>query len=285
MKPHVVDVTQDDFESVVLQGSQQTPVMVDFWADWCAPCKQLAPVLESLAEEYQGAFVLAKVDTETNQMLSAQVGVRSLPTVLLVKEGQVVDHFMGALPEGEIREFLNKHIEAPAVDGMTLANELMSEGDLEGAVEAFKALVEADPDNHDAYLGLAEALEQQGQFDDALAIVTRLPEEFSDNPVVQRLNAQAQLQDLVEDAPSLSECEIRFEQNPDDPETQYFLAARRAQAGQLDLAIEQLIELVRHHRDYRDDGARLLLLKLFELLGKEHPAVRAGRRRLATVLN
>lgn len=285
MKPHVVDVTQDDFESVVLQGSQQTPVLVDFWADWCAPCKQLAPVLESLAEEYQGAFLLAKVDTEANQMLSAQVGVRSLPTVLLVKEGQVVDHFMGALPEGEVREFLNKHIEAPAVDGMTLANELMSEGDLEGAVEAFKALVEADPDNHEAYLGLAEALEHQGQFDDALAIVTRLPEEFSANPVVQRLNAQAQLQDLVEDAPSLAECEIRFEQNPHDPEAHYFLAARRAQAGQLDQAIEQLIELVRNHRDYRDDGARLLLLKLFELLGKEHPAVRAGRRRLATVLN
>ena len=285
MKPHVVDVTQDDFESVVLHGSQQTPVLVDFWADWCAPCKQLAPVLESLAEEYQGAFLLAKVDTEANQMLSAQVGVRSLPTVLLVKEGQVVDHFMGALPEGEIREFLNKHIEAPAVDGMTLANELMSEGDLEGAVEAFKALVEADQDNHEAYLGLAEALEQKGQFDDALAIVTRLPEEFSANPVVQRLNAQAQLQDLVEDAPSLFECEIRFEQNPEDPEAQYFLAARLAQAGQLDQAIEQLIEMVRQHRDYRDDGARLLLLKLFELLGKEHPAVRAGRRRLATVLN
>ena len=152
--------------------------------------QKLAPVLESLAEEYQGAFLLAKAIPKPTNAFSP-VGVRSLPTVLLVKDGQVVDHFMGALPEGEIREFLNKHIEAPAVDGMTLAKELMSEGDLEGAIEAFKALVEADPDNYEAYLGLAEALEQQGQAKDALAIVTRLPEEL-DNPLVQRLNAQAQ---------------------------------------------------------------------------------------------
>ena len=106
MTPFVIDVSQDDFESVVLQGSQTQPVLVDFWADWCAPCKQLAPVLESLAEEYQGAFLLAKVDTEANQMLSAQVGVRSLPTVLLVKDGQVVDHFMGRFPKVRSVSFL-----------------------------------------------------------------------------------------------------------------------------------------------------------------------------------
>lgn len=285
MNPYVVDVSQDDFEQVVLQGSQTQPVLVDFWADWCAPCKQLAPVLESLAEEYQGAFILAKVDTEANQMLASQVGVRSLPTVLLVKDGQVLDHFMGALPEGEVREFLAKHIEAPTLSGIEMARELADEGDIEGAIEAFNALVEADPENHEAFIELAALLDARGQSADAQAICARLPDEFADHAIVQRLRAQAQLHDLVDEAPTLAECESLVSQDANNLEARYFLAARQAQAGQIETSIDGLLAMVRDHRDYNDDAARILLLKLFDLLGKDHPAVRAGRRRLATVLN
>lgn len=285
MNPYVVDVGQDDFEQVVLQGSQTQPVLVDFWADWCAPCKQLAPVLESLAEEYQGGFLLAKVDTEANQMLASQVGVRSLPTVLLVKDGQVLDHFMGALSEGEVREFIAKHIEAPTQSGIEMARELADEGDVEGAIEAFNALVEADPENFDAFAELAALLDLNGQAQDAQAICERLPESYDDHPIVVRLKAQAQLHSLVDDAPNLAECQALLATNPNDLDARYYLAARQAQAGQIDEAVEGLLDMVRAHRDYNDDAARLLLLKLFELLGKDHPAVRQGRRRLATALN
>ena len=285
MDSFVVDVSQDDFERIVLQGSQQQPVLVDFWADWCAPCKQLAPILESLADEYNGAFLLAKVDTEANQMLAAQVGVRSMPTVLLVKDGQVLDHFMGALPEGEVRAFLEKHIEKPALSGVEMARELADEGDIEGAIEAFNALLESDPENFDLFVELAALLDLNGQSEEAQAICQRLPETYADHPIVQRLKAQAQLHSLVDDAPTLTECQTLVEQDRDNLDARYFLAARQAQAGDLDNAVEGLLAMVRDHRDYREDGARTLLLKLFELLGKDHPAVRQGRRRLATLLN
>ena len=285
MNSFVVDVSQDDFERIVLQGSQQQPVLVDFWADWCAPCKQLTPVLESLADEYQGAFLLAKVDTEANQMLAAQVGVRSMPTVLLVKDGQVLDHFMGALPEGEVRAFLEKHVEKPALNGLELARELADDGDLEGAIEAFNALLEADPENHDAFVELASVLDMNGQSDEAQAICERLPDSHADHPIVQRLKAQAQLQSLVGDAPTLLECQAQLDADPANLDARYFLAARQAQSGQLEQAISGLLDMVSQHREYRDDGARTLLLKLFELLGKDHPAVRQGRRQLATLLN
>lgn len=285
MNPYVVDVGQDDFEQVVLQGSQTQPILVDFWADWCAPCKQLAPILESLAEEYQGGFILAKVDTEANPMLASQVGVRSLPTVLLVKDGQVLDHFMGALSEGEVREFLQKHIAAPTLSGIEMARELADEGDIEGAIEAFNALVEADPENYDAFAELAALLDLNGQSQDAQAICQRLPESYNDHPIVQRLKAQAQLHDLVDDAPDLAQCQALLADNPENLDARYFLAARQAQAGQIDEAIAGLLDMIRHHRDYKEDAARLLLLKLFELLGKDHPAVRQGRRQLATALN
>lgn len=285
MNPFVVDVGDDDFESVVMQGSQTQPVLVDFWADWCAPCKQVAPILESLAAEYQGAFLLAKVDTEAHQMLASQVGVRSLPTVLLVVDGQVADHFMGALPESEIRAFLDKHIQAPSLNPLDVARELIDAGELDAAIGELNAIVLADGENHDAFLELAAALNLRGDNDDAAAIIERLPVDYANHPTAMRIKAQAALHALIDDAPDLVTCKAQFDANPADPENAYLLAAREAQAGELDSAIERLLALVMHHREHRDDGARKMLIQLFDLLGKEHPNVRAGRRRLATALN
>ncbi len=285
MNPFVVDVGDDDFESVVMQGSQTQPVLVDFWADWCAPCKQIAPILESLAEEYKGAFILAKVDTEAHQMLASQVGVRSLPTVLLVVNGQVADHFMGALPEGEIRAFLNKHVQAPTLSPLEVAREQIDANDLDAAIATLNAIVEQDSENHEAFLEMAAALNLRGDNDDAAAIIERLPADYVNHPTAMRIKAQAALHALIDDAPDLATCQAQFEANPSDPENSYLLAAREAQAGQLDSAIERLLAMVMHHRDHRDDGARKMLIQLFDLLGKDHPNVRAGRRRLAMALN
>ena len=285
MSQFVVDVSTEDFETVVMTGSQNQPVLVDFWADWCAPCKQLAPVLESLAEEYQGAFLLAKVDTEAHQMLAAQVGVRSLPTVLLVINGQVADHFMGALPESEVRAFLDKHVQAPAADPLTQARALIDAGEVDSAIELLNAVVADDAENHEAFLELAAALNLRGDNDDAAAIVERLPAEYATHPTASRIKATAALHALIEDAPNLAECQAQHAKSPEDPEINYLLAARQAQAGQIDEAVARLLDLVRDHRAHREDGARKMLLQIFDLLGKDHPAVRNGRRRLATLLN
>lgn len=206
MSQFVVDVGTEDFESVVMTGSQTQPVLVDFWADWCAPCKQLAPILESLADEYQGAFVLAKVDTEAHQMLAAQVGVRSLPTVLLVINGQVADHFMGALPESEVRAFLDKHVQAPVADPLHAARDLIDAGELDAAIDALNTLLANDDQNHEAFLELAAALNLRGDNEDAAAIVDRLPIEYSNHPTANRIKATAALHALIEDAPDLDAC-------------------------------------------------------------------------------
>ncbi|MCA9800319.1 MAG: thioredoxin, partial [Cyanobacteria bacterium HKST-UBA04] len=131
---YIVNVTTDAFETQVIRASFNHPVLVDFWAPWCGPCKSLTPILEKLADEYAGAFMLAKVNTDEEQMLAAQVGVRSLPTVVLIKDGQLLDQFMGALPEGQVRQFLERHIEKPVASPLEQAESLLERGEFEQAI-------------------------------------------------------------------------------------------------------------------------------------------------------
>ena len=173
---HSIQVSSETFETDVLKKSLETPVLVDFYADWCGPCKSLGPILERLADEYAGAFILAKVDSDAEQTLVAGMGVRSLPTVVLFKDGQPADHFMGALSEGEIRAMLDKHVERVEATPLERAADLVERGQYEEAIALYQLITADDPENYDAYLDMAQALLRNGDSASAEAIIERLPD-------------------------------------------------------------------------------------------------------------
>jgi putative thioredoxin len=279
-----IQVTSETFETDVLQKSQVTPVLVDFYAEWCGPCKTLGPMLERLADEYAGAFILAKVDADAEQMLVAGMGVRSLPTVVLFKNGQPADHFMGALPEGEIRAILDKHVERVEASPLQRAAELVALGQYDEAIALYQLITADDPENYDVYLDMAQALLKKGDLDSAEAIVERLPDAQKMDPRAKSIVAGKAFQDLLAGAPDRATCESRIAANDEDSEARYFLAVHLMVSDDVESAITHLLTIIRTDRQYNDDAARLLLIQIFDRLGNDDPRARTGRRQLATLL-
>lgn len=279
-----IQVTSETFETDVLQKSQETPVLVDFYAEWCGPCKTLGPMLERLADEYAGAFILAKVDADAEQMLVAGMGVRSLPTVVLFKNGQPADHFMGALPEGEIRAILDKHVERVEASPLERAAELVALGQYDEAIALYQLITADDPENYDVYLDMAQALLKKGDLESAEAIVERLPDAQKMDPRAKSIVAGKAFQDLLAGAPDRATCESRIAANDEDSEARYFLAVHLMVSDDVESAITHLLTIIRTDRQYNDDAARLLLIQIFDRLGNDDPRARTGRRQLATLL-
>ena len=279
-----IQVTSETFETDVLQKSQETPVLVDFYAEWCGPCKTLGPMLERLADEYAGAFILAKVDADAEQMLVAGMGVRSLPTVVLFKNGQPADHFMGALPEGEIRAILDKPVERVEASPLERAAELVALGQYDEAIALYQLITADDPENYDVYLDMAQALLKKGDLDSAEAIVERLPDAQKMDPRAKSIVAGKVFQDLLAGAPDRATCESRIAANDEDSEARYFLAVHLMVSDDVESAITHLLTIIRTDRQYNDDAARLLLIQIFDRLGNDDPRARTGRRQLATLL-
>lgn len=281
---HSIQVTSQTFETDVLRKSQETPVLVDFYADWCGPCKSLGPILEKLADEYQGAFILAKIDADAEQMLVQGMGVRSLPTVVLFKDGQPADHFMGALPEGEIRAMLEKHVERVEQSPVERAEALVEAGEYDEAIALFQLITADDPENYDVYLKMSQALLKKGDLASAEAIIERLPEVHKLDPRAKAVVASKAFLELLEGAPDRATCEARIASNEGDSEARYFLAVHDMMSDAVEAAIEGLLHLVRVDRQFKEDGARQLLLQIFDRLGAEDPRARAGRKKLAAML-
>lgn len=279
--PHIVDITLENVQQVVLQGSMERPVLVDFWADWCAPCKALMPILTKLAEEYAGHFVLAKVNIDENPDLAAQFGVRSVPSVMLVSQGQLVDQFNGALPESEIRAFLGKHLDtrSPAEIVREQIDQLIGDGQLEQAQAYLQEAITQLPDDIELQVLLARVLLQQQKTEDAKAVLDHLPETEKGRPDVKGLISGLKFVDAAPSPEILATLSDR-----DDSEARYLKAMHALVQGEHEQALELLIAIMRDDRSFQEGEARKTLLEVFALLGESHPLVAPYRRKLFTLM-
>ncbi len=282
--PYIVTVTAENFHQVVIDGSHQQPVLVDFWADWCAPCRGLMPVLAKLADEYDGRFILAKLDTEAEPEFAAQFGIRSLPTVQLFKDGAPVDEFMGALPETQVREFLDRHIERESDKLLVQAQSSIESGDLEGAAALIEQIRASEPNNTHILLAEIQLKAKAGDTQAAEAMIDRLPLDLINDPGVAALRGQLRFASALADAPTPDKLAERLSANPGDSEARYQLAAHRVTRGDMEDALENLFELIKTDRAYGDDAGRKGMLMVFDLLGSDSPLATRYRSKMMTAL-
>ena len=284
---HVIDATQDNFEAEVIQASLKTPVLVDLWAEWCGPCKSLGPVLEKLAAEYNGAFILAKVDVDKEQALASMFGVRSIPTVVLIKDGQVADGFAGAKSEGEVRQFLDKHVEKSGIigadDPAADTNTPAPPEPPEQAVARIRQEMSQRPEDKTRVFDLVQALLRADQLDEAKQELAGLPANLETDARTKRLNDQISLAESLDHAPPASELRARLDKNPDDFEARDLLGVRLLMEGDSEAGLEQFLELLQRARDWNDGLARKRLIAAFGMLD-DAELVGRYRRRMSTML-
>ena len=280
---HVFDVDQQSFETEVLQASLTTPVLVDFWATWCEPCKTLGPMLEKLAAEYNGAFRLGKVDVDKQQELAGMFGIRSIPTVMLVKDGQVLDGFSGALPEGQLREFLSRHVqplEAPPAD--EVVDDTPPETP-EQAVSRLQQAIAAEPTKAELKLELALAFMRAGQAAAAEAELTALPVNLATDARAQRLRSELDLANALKDAPTLDKLQQQVQADGNDWAARDQLGVRLLLEGDAASGLEQFLAILQHARDWNEGQAKKRLLAAFATID-DAELVSRYRRRMASLL-
>ena len=285
--PFIFEATMDNFQEKVMDASQSTPILVDVWADWCAPCKQIMPILEKLADEYNGGFLLAKVNADEQQQLTASLGVRSLPTVILVKNGQAVDGFNSALPEGEVRKLLEQHVEKAEEQEAPYdkAHRLWEEGDLDGALAIFGELNQQNPDDLNVLIDLAQIKAEQGDLDTAEQVLESLPPEEKLQPKAKQLAARLNILRQAGELPPIKDLEMALEQDPKDPDALHQLSMQYALNDRNAEAMDLLIRLMQTDPAYKEGVAKTTLVELFEKLGNNNPDVRTYRRKLYTLMH
>ncbi len=281
--PFIIDVTPENYQDL-MKASFEVPVLLDFWAGWCQPCLMLMPILAKLAEEYDGKFLLGKLNTEEQQAIAAQFGIRSIPTVKLFRDGQPVDEFMGALPEGAVREFIDRHVGHKSDAHMAEARERLAAGDAHGAIALLTEAHEVDPGNTRVALALAGAQAASGDPIAAEATLDSLPVNEAEKPEVIALRNRLFFAEQVAGAPAVAELEARLESDPDDNEARFQLALRKVVDEDYEPAMELLLELMRADRSFGDDAGRTGLVRIFDLLGDD-PRVHQYRRRMASLLH
>ncbi|MBD9485264.1 thioredoxin [Pseudomonas sp. PDM14] len=281
--PYIFDISGTaSFEQLVIENSFHKPVLVDFWADWCAPCKALMPLLAKITEEYRGELLLAKVNCDIEQDIVARFGIRSLPTVVLFKDGQPVDGFAGAQPESAIREMLKPHVAEPApeaADPLETAQALFAEGRIAESETVLKQVLTENNENAAALILYARCLAERGELGEAEAVLGAVK---GDEHKQALAGAKAQLTFLRQaaDLPDSADLKSRLAQHPDDDEALYQLAVQQLARQQYEAALDGLLKLFVRNRNYAEGITHKTLLQVFDLLGNEHPLVTLYRRKL-----
>jgi len=280
----VKNLDASEFEVEAIKRSHEIPVVVDFWATWCGPCQALGPALERVAEEYEGRFLLAKVDADRNQELAAGFGVRGIPAVKALVDGEVVDEFTGALPEPQIREFIDRLLPSETDKAVARARQHLEEGSTEQAEGELDRVLAEEPAHGRALMLLARLRLQQNRADDAADVIRGLPARYEGDPEVAGLRNRIEFARIAEETPSEEAAEKTLTDDPDDLEARYRIAAYRVLAEDYQAAFDHLLAIVRQDRSFRDDAGRKGMLALFELLGNRHPLVSDYRKRLSREL-
>jgi putative thioredoxin len=285
----IKDVTTATFATDVIAASRQVPVLVDFWAPWCGPCKQLAPYLEKAVRDAGGRVKLVKMNIDDHPSIPGQLGIQSIPAVIAFKNGKPVDGFMGAVPESQIVTFINRvagpdEAELQAAEYLKLAKERLAAGEVEAALEIFSVLSEQDPENQEALLGVAECLADLNDLEAAKAIAEKLTDAAKKLPAYTALQAKITLAEQVATLGDPREFERRLAANPKDHQARFDLAMIENAKGNRTAAADHLLHIIRTDRTWNDDGARKQLLQFFDAWGPTDEATLIARRGLSSAL-
>ncbi len=285
----VKDVTTAGFAVDVIQESRKLPVLVDFWAPWCGPCKQLQPALERVVAEARGAVKLVKMNIDEHPAIAGQLGIQSIPAVIAFRDGQPVDGFMGAVPESQIRDFIKKLVgknggQAALEEALAAATQAREAGDLQTAAGSFDAILQQQPDHVEAIAGLADLLFEAGDIAGAEELISGVPADKQSAPALAAVKARIA---LAADAAGLGEAtqfERRLAENPLDHQARFDLAMVQNAQGQRQEAADNLLAIIKADRTWNEDGARAQLLKFFEAWGMTDEATLSARRKLSSLL-
>lgn len=285
----IIDVTEANFMQEVVEKSMEKPVIVDFWAPWCGPCKTLGPALEAEVTKAKGRVVMAKVNVDENQMIASQLRVQSVPTVFAFFQGQPVDAFQGAIPPSQIKQFVEKLVALGGDDGglgaaLEAAESMLEEGAHEDAAETFAAITEEEPENPQAWGGLIRARLAAGDFAAAEEALTAAPTSVQTAGPVEAARAQLQLARQSEKAGPLDDLKAKVEANPDDQQARFDYATALYAAGDAEGAIDQLLEGFRRDREWNDGAAKAQLMTIFDAMKPGDPVAQKGRRRLSSMI-
>ena len=288
----IKDTTEAGFMADVVEASRETPIIVDFWAPWCGPCKTLGPLLEQAVTAAKGAVKMVKINVDEAQSIAGQLQIQSIPTVYAFHNGQPIDGFQGALPASEINAFIDRVVaasggEAPSDslnDAVAAADEMLDEGAAVDAAQTFAAILAEDPNHAGAYGGLVRAHIAMDDLEQAEAILNGAPAEISDSPEVEAAHAQLELAQQAADAGPVAELTAAVNADPDNQQARFDLALALHASGDVQEAVDHLLDLFRRDRDWNDDAAKSQLFTIFDALKPNDPIVLNGRRKLSSMI-
>ena len=286
----IKDVNEDTFMDDVIEASKTSPIVVDFWAPWCGPCKTLGPALEAEVKATNGKIKMVKVDIDQNQNLASQMRIQSIPAVFAFVDGQPVDGFMGAKAPSELKSFVEKLLENVKDDGgdlseaIAVADEMLEAGEYDDAAETFEAILGEDPERSPAFVGLFKAKMGAKKIDEAQKMLEEIPTALVNKPEILALQAQIDLTNQTEGLGEINDLREALKNDLDNHQIRFDLALALFTAGETNDAIQELLTIFRKDQEWNDDAARQQLFKFFDILGGDDPITLSGRRQLASML-